>query len=102
MAVETSVPIFVMFAREQAGTITLDFVLAEDARRSDGTPVHAGQPFAGAFTQVNGVSLSHTMRTLELWASRSRAVQAFSGIDRRSRHLLVLCQDDSEVVLEYL
>lgn len=95
-------PIFLMFAKERSGTITLDFVLAEDAQRSDGTQVRAGQPFAGAFTQVNGVSLSRTMRTLELWASRSRAVHAFSGIDNRARHLLVLSQDDSEVVLEYL
>ena len=34
-------------------------------------------------------------------AARSRTVQAVSGIDAASRHLLVLSQDGNEVVLEY-
>src|SRR5690606_29871194 len=101
MAAAVSIPIFLLFANEQGGTITLDFVLAEDAERSDGSKVSAGQPFAASFTQVPGVPLSNTMRILERWAARSRTVQAVSGIDAASRHLLVLSQDGNEVVLEY-
>mgnify|MGYP000934628799 CR=1 FL=1 len=101
MAAAVSIPIFLLFANEQGGTITLDFVLAEDAERSDGSKVSAGQPFAASFTHVPGVPPWQTMRTLERWAARSRAVHAVSGIDSQSRHLLVLSQDDSEVVLEY-
>jgi len=101
MASAGSVPIYLLFANEQAGTITLDFVLAEAAQRSDGSTISAGQPFAASFTQLSGCSIGQTMRTLESWASRSRTVQAISGIDAESRHLLVLSQDDRQVVLEY-
>lgn len=96
-----AVPIYLLFANEESGTITLDFVLAEEAERSDGSRVCAGQPFAASFTQVSGCSLGQTMRTLESWAARSRTVHAISGTDAASRHLLVLSQDDRHVVLEY-
>jgi len=101
VAAVVSIPIFLLFANERDGTITLDFVLAEEAERSDGSKVSAGQPFAASFTHVPGVPPSLTMRTLEQWASRSRTVHAVSGIDSQSRHLLVLSQDGNEVVLEY-
>jgi hypothetical protein len=99
MAAVSSVPIFLLFADERAGTITLDFVLAEKAERSDGSFIAAGHPFAAAFTP--GGPLEHTMETLEHWAAKPRAVEAMSGIDARSRHLLILSQDEDQVVLEY-
>jgi hypothetical protein len=101
MAEPCAVPVFVLFATECAGTITLDFVLAEDAERSDGSRVSAGHPFAASFTHLPGFPMSRTMKTLEQWAARSRPVDAVSGIDARARHLLLLRQDDHEVVLEY-
>jgi hypothetical protein len=96
----SSVPIFLLFADHDGARITLDFVLAEDAERSDGSLISAGQPFAGSFAEISG-DPDHTMRTLEGWAARSRAVEALSGVDADSRHLLILSQDEHQVILEY-
>jgi hypothetical protein len=95
-----SVPIFLLFADQRGARITLDFVLAEDAERSDGSLISAGQPFAASFTEFSG-DPGHTMQTLERWAARSRTVEALSGVDAHSRHLLILSQDEQQVVLEY-
>lgn len=97
-----SVPIFVLFVDERDGKITLDFVLAEAGRRSDGSVIEAGLPFAASFRPAVREELTTTLRTLRRWAARSRSVRAMSGIDAAARHLLVLCQDDDDdVVLEY-
>ena len=89
MAAVVSIPIFLLFANERDGTITLDFVLAEEAERSDGSKVSAGQPFAASFTHVPGVPPSLTMRTLEQWASRSRTVHApQSGMFKSAQYAL--------------
>lgn len=95
------VPIFVLFANEREGMIDLDFVLAEEARTSDGSTICAGQPFGASFTQAYPEPMSLTMQHLTRWANHSRSVQAISGIDARSRHLLVLSQGEEQVILEY-
>lgn len=100
-ATAASVPIFLLFVDEHDGMITLDFVLAEAGRRSDGSVIEAGLPFAASFRPAFRDELANSVRTLRRWADRSRSVRAMSGIDAAARHLLVLCQDDDDVVLEY-
>ncbi len=97
-----AVDIDVLFSWRSGDVITLDFVVAGAVSPPWNASMSCGQPFGLPFRVPIGSSTRAAHRRLRRWSSVDAPVSAWSGPGDRGRQQLVLTQDRSELVLEFL